>query len=221
MDLVEVRHVATSIARFGDRYLGRVFTAHEIASCVGPPSAVAAGLAARFAAKEATIKVLRPTAHQPDWQSMEVRRNPDGWCSMVLSGHAVTLADEAGIDEMAVSLTHEESIAGAVVVAMCQGSSRAVQRSGAQLGSVKERNTLMDEEIRQILAEHARILEDVSTIGDDDDLFQLGMTSHASVNVMLALEDSFDFEFPERMLRKSTFESIAAIRSALTELTNA
>jgi acyl carrier protein len=77
----------------------------------------------------------------------------------------------------------------------------------------------MDEEIRKILAEHGRILEDMATVGDEDDLFQLGMTSHASVNVMLALEDEFDFEFPERMLRKSTFESISAIRVALTELT--
>jgi acyl carrier protein len=77
----------------------------------------------------------------------------------------------------------------------------------------------MDEEIRKILAEHGRILEDMATVGDEDDLFQLGMTSHASVNVMLALEDEFDFEFPERMLRKSTFESISAIRGALTELT--
>jgi acyl carrier protein len=79
----------------------------------------------------------------------------------------------------------------------------------------------MDEEIRKIVAEHGRILEDMSTVGDEDDLFQLGMTSHASVNVMLALEDEFDFEFPERMLRKSTFESISAIRVALTELTGA
>jgi acyl carrier protein len=79
----------------------------------------------------------------------------------------------------------------------------------------------MDEEIRKILAEHGRILEDMSKVGDEDDLFQLGMTSHASVNVMLALEDEFDFEFPERMLRKSTFESISAIRVALTELTGA
>jgi acyl carrier protein len=78
---------------------------------------------------------------------------------------------------------------------------------------------MMDETIRTILTEHSRILEDVATIGDEDDLFELGMTSHASVNVMLALEDEFDFEFPESMLRKSTFESIAAIRLALTELT--
>lgn len=44
------------------------------------------------------------------------------------------------------------------------------------------------------------------------------MTSHASVNLMLALEDAFDVEFPERLLRRRTFESIAAIASALDEL---
>jgi acyl carrier protein len=77
----------------------------------------------------------------------------------------------------------------------------------------------VDEKIRAILAEHGRFPVDVATIGDDEDLFEVGMTSHASVNVMLALEDEFDFEFPESMLRKSTFESVAAIRVALTELT--
>jgi acyl carrier protein len=45
------------------------------------------------------------------------------------------------------------------------------------------------------------------------------MTSHASVNVMLALEEAFDFEFPETMLKKSTFESIAAIRAGVLEVT--
>ena len=44
------------------------------------------------------------------------------------------------------------------------------------------------------------------------------MTSHASVNVMLALEDAFDLEFPDRMLKRSVFESIDAISVALTEL---
>jgi len=77
----------------------------------------------------------------------------------------------------------------------------------------------MDEKIRSILSEHGRFPTDVAGLGDEDDLFQAGMTSHASVNVMLALEDEFDFEFPESMLRKSTFESVAAIRSALVELT--
>jgi acyl carrier protein len=76
----------------------------------------------------------------------------------------------------------------------------------------------MDEAIRTILAEHGHLPIDVESLRDEDDLYQVGMTSHASVNVMLALEDEFDIEFPEPMLRKSTFESVAAIRIAISEL---
>ena len=76
----------------------------------------------------------------------------------------------------------------------------------------------MKEQIRQVLREHARLPVDVQTLDDQDDLFRAGMTSHASVNVMLALEDTFDVEFPESMLRKATFESVSAIEAALTEL---
>jgi len=47
------------------------------------------------------------------------------------------------------------------------------------------------------------------------------MVSHASVTLMLALEERFDIEFPERMLRRGAFASIAAIRSGLEELLGA
>jgi acyl carrier protein len=77
----------------------------------------------------------------------------------------------------------------------------------------------MDDTIRKILAEHGHFPGDVANIRYEDDLYLAGMTSHASVNVMLALEDEFDIEFPEAMLRKSTFESVAAIRGAVDELT--
>jgi acyl carrier protein len=76
----------------------------------------------------------------------------------------------------------------------------------------------MKEKIRKAIADHARIPTDVSGISDDADLYQAGMTSQASVNVMLALEDAFDIEFPDRMLKRSVFESVDAIASALTEL---
>lgn len=76
----------------------------------------------------------------------------------------------------------------------------------------------MEERIRLILSEYAHLPIAVDTLSDDDDLYQAGMTSHSSVNVMLALEDDFDIEFPESMLTKGTFESVAAIRTALGEL---
>jgi holo-[acyl-carrier protein] synthase len=80
----------------------------------------AAGLAARFAAKEAMVKVLRPTGNQPDWRSIEVRRHPDGWCTMRLTDEAARMASRQGISNVAVSLTHEAGMAAAVVVAVCQ-----------------------------------------------------------------------------------------------------
>lgn len=75
--------------------------------------------------------------------------------------------------------------------------------------------------IREILREHGRLAQDVGTLGDGSDLFEAGLTSHASVNLMLALEDHFQIEFPERMLQRRTFGSIDAIRSCLEELLGA
>ena len=73
-------------------------------------------------------------------------------------------------------------------------------------------------EIRRVVAEHARLSVDVDKLADDSDLFVAGMTSHASVNLMLALEDAFDLEFPDRMLTRGVFDSIDAIAAAITEL---
>ncbi len=73
--------------------------------------------------------------------------------------------------------------------------------------------------IRAILKEHGRLTKDADSLAEDADLYQAGMTSHASVNVMLALEGRFDIEFPDRMLKRGVFESIAAIRAAVEELT--
>jgi acyl carrier protein len=72
--------------------------------------------------------------------------------------------------------------------------------------------------IRKILTEHARLGADATTLADTDDLYAAGMTSHASVTVMLACEDEWDVEFSQQMLKKSTFASIANIRGALAEL---
>lgn len=73
-------------------------------------------------------------------------------------------------------------------------------------------------QIRTVLREHGRLSRPVESVEDDADLYQAGMTSHASVNVMLALEGAFDIEFPDHMLKRSVFASIASIREALSEL---
>lgn len=73
-------------------------------------------------------------------------------------------------------------------------------------------------QIREVLAAHARLGTPVSAIKDDSDLYAAGMTSHASVNVMLALEDLFDVEFPDELLRRSTFASINSIGEAIDSI---
>jgi acyl carrier protein len=73
-------------------------------------------------------------------------------------------------------------------------------------------------EIRRVLRDHARLPIEVDSLDDQADLFRAGMSSHASVNVMLALEDAFDIEFPDSMLKRSVFESVAGIDAAIQEL---
>ncbi|MDB4975700.1 MAG: acyl carrier protein [Myxococcaceae bacterium] len=77
----------------------------------------------------------------------------------------------------------------------------------------------MIDQIRDVLRQHARLAVDVSTLSPESDLYAAGLTSHATVNLMVALEDAFGVEFPERLLKRRSFESIASIQSALSELT--
>jgi acyl carrier protein len=76
----------------------------------------------------------------------------------------------------------------------------------------------MNDKIRQVIAQHAGLAVEIADLPDDADLYQAGMTSQASVNVMLALEDAFDVEFPDRMLQRTVFASVASISGALSEL---
>ena len=117
VDLASVTAVAQSIAEFGSRYLERVFTPHEQASASGSEQKRAESLAARFAAKEATLKVLRPTGQAIPWHCIEVRTNEHGAGDLSLSGAAADLAASQGLYSFALSMSHEEDMAVAVVIA--------------------------------------------------------------------------------------------------------
>lgn len=118
IDLIALRDVAASLARFGVQYEERIFTPDEIAYCRSSPGTVAVGrFAARFAAKEAAIKVLRPDEPGLDWRSIEVRREADGASSLVLHAAAGALAARRGLTRFAVSLSHDDEYATAIVVA--------------------------------------------------------------------------------------------------------
>jgi acyl carrier protein len=72
--------------------------------------------------------------------------------------------------------------------------------------------------IRTILSQHGRLATDVRNLKEDSDLYNAGLTSLATVGVMLALEDHFGIEFPEAMLSRKTFASLEAIAEAVQEL---
>jgi len=73
-------------------------------------------------------------------------------------------------------------------------------------------------QIREILSSHGRLTSDVSALEDSSDLYHAGLTSLATVGLMLALEDGFDIEFPDSMLSRKTFSSIETIADAIEEL---
>jgi acyl carrier protein len=76
----------------------------------------------------------------------------------------------------------------------------------------------MHNQIREVLAAHGRMAVDPREVDDQADLYELGLTSHASVDVMLALEDEFDIEFPEEVLKKATFASVHNIAQVVEGL---
>ena len=118
IDLVSVDSVDASIREHGARYLERIHTERELHDCHTEQGPVTERLAARFAAKEATIKVLRPA---PDtavpWRTIEVVRHSSGWVALSSAARRRRSRSAAGLHDFALSITHEQGHAAAVVVA--------------------------------------------------------------------------------------------------------
>ena len=120
VDLVQTSRVAESIATFGDRFLRRVFTDEEVAYAYAADGGLAlARLAARFAAKEATVKALDLAETGVGWREIEVTRGPSGAPGIMLHGNARVAAEAGGraAPLLTVSLSHEGDYATAVVIA--------------------------------------------------------------------------------------------------------
>jgi holo-[acyl-carrier protein] synthase len=113
IDLISAEEVEEAVRLHGERYLERVYTAEERADAGADPLR----LAARFAAKEATMKALRRGDEPLGWVEIEVLRDPAGRPSLRLTGAAEELARKAGVTQLSVSLTHERHLAAAVVLA--------------------------------------------------------------------------------------------------------
>ncbi len=118
IDLCAVASVERTLAAaHGKRYLERVYTEREVEDCRTQAGLDPERLGARFAAKEATLKVLAAGDEGLSLREIEVRREASGRVEVELTGRAAELAESAGIDELSLSLTHEEGFAAAVVVA--------------------------------------------------------------------------------------------------------
>ena len=80
------------------------------------------------------------------------------------------------------------------------------------------KSSIYSDKVREILAQYGRLPVEVSSLSDDSDLYSAGLTSLATVGLMLAIEDTFDIEIPDTKLSRKTFETIEALRSVVEEL---
>jgi holo-[acyl-carrier protein] synthase len=117
IDIIEISRVRGVLERYGQRFLDRIFTPAEIAYC----RERAPNLAARFAAKEATMKALGTGVRGVGWKDIEVVRQESGAPSIELHGRAKQRAQRLGVQEVAISLSHSRDYAVASVVVRCLG----------------------------------------------------------------------------------------------------
>ena len=116
VDIIEISRIGRVLEHYGQRFLRRIFTPGEIEYCRERPP----NLAARFAAKEATMKALGTGVRGVGWRDIEVIRASSGAPSIVLHGRAKARAKRLGVQEIALSLSHSREYAVAFVVTQCQ-----------------------------------------------------------------------------------------------------
>jgi holo-[acyl-carrier protein] synthase len=117
IDIAEVRRIAESIERFGERFLHRIFTEGEIRYCESKANRVER-YAARFAAKEAAMKALGTGWNLGvRWRDVEVSRQPGGRPTIIFHRKAAEFAAQMGAVRVAVSLSHtaEQAIAQVIL----------------------------------------------------------------------------------------------------------
>ena len=115
-DIIEIARIRQSIARFGERFLQRVFTASEITYCERKKNA-AESYAGRFAAKEAAAKALGTGISRGiSWLEIEVRRQPGERPTVHFTGRAAERAQAMGVAAASLSITHSRELALATVL---------------------------------------------------------------------------------------------------------
>jgi len=116
IDVVEVDRIESSLSEFGEHFLDRIFTEEERAYCDRQKNRELS-YAARFAAKEAIAKAFGTGIGKSiGWRDMEIYRKDSGEPTVILHGKAKELAEEIGIEEVKISLTHAKHYAAANAV---------------------------------------------------------------------------------------------------------
>ena len=112
IDIIEISRIAQAISRWHDSFLTRVYTAAELKHCHNAvPS-----LAARFAAKEATMKALGTGMKGLSWRDIEILSNADGAPSLRLHGRALKKSKDVGITDLSITMSHSKQYAIAFVI---------------------------------------------------------------------------------------------------------
>lgn len=119
VDLIEISRIQSTLDRYGDRFLERIYTEREIALTGRKP----AELAVRFAAKEAASKALGTGIGLISWRDMEITPDPLGKPVLTLTNRAADRAQALGLTGWSVSLSHSRGMAVAVVVGYGAGKS--------------------------------------------------------------------------------------------------
>jgi holo-[acyl-carrier protein] synthase len=115
-DLAEVDRIERSVQKYGQRFLGRIYTVREIGYAMRKKN-YAERLAGRFAAKEAGMKAIGTGWHRGvTWRDFEVVNEASGRPTLQLSGVAARIAASLGVTRVSLSLTHTSTIAMAVVI---------------------------------------------------------------------------------------------------------
>lgn len=117
IDLVEIERIGQTVARYGSRFLNRVYLPDEQAYCLRKKQNSAESFAARFAAKEAAAKALGTgISHGVNWLEIEVVREPSGRPTLRFHGRAAQRAQRMGVARANLSITHTRQIAMASVI---------------------------------------------------------------------------------------------------------
>lgn len=115
-DICSIERISQVYDHYGEKFLDRILTEHEKKYALSSKKDFLAKVAARFAAKEATSKVLGTGMRGVGWKEIEVVRLPSGAPTLKLTGRALARAEKLGLTAFELTMSHEREYAVAFVL---------------------------------------------------------------------------------------------------------